>query len=494
VEAEGQRFNVLRCGRRWGKSFFIAVKAILSALQGWPVGVFGPEYNRLRPIWDVVVMILGEQFIVHKDETRMRLVVPNGGIIEFWSWETPGAGRSRRYKMVLLDEAGLLPDLITRFFTDIFPTLTDFDGTAWLVGTPDLKFPDLNVMWEWGQGTRTGWKSWERPSWDNPHLPPMFFEMAKEQMTDEQFAQEFEGKPVEPKSAFFSSKVIAQHKAQHARPALQQGNIVALSDDPIEIDEILTAGEADQIKFVPDPDRGRWQVWSPVSRQRGSPHNRPDQSRMYVFGVDIATGNGSSNSIISVVDAETYNLVGKYECSRVTPHELAEVCVAAALWWGGIAPALVVSERNGPGENFLERLLELDWPNVYRDRPTAKAKSKDRSDYGWRSTAQSKETLLGRYRAALGSTGYINRSARALDECLRYIYDEHNRVVYVAMGAAGGVSDGETPHGDHVIADALACLGCTKVDRIPLPEPRGDHGSRIEEERRRKAAARRDDW
>jgi len=71
---------------------------------------------------------------VEKQERRIVLIT--GGTIEFWSLDTADPGRSRKYARVIIDEAGIVRDLEAAWNEAIRPTLTDYRGDAWFLGTP----------------------------------------------------------------------------------------------------------------------------------------------------------------------------------------------------------------------------------------------------------------------------------------------------------------------------------------------------------------------
>src|SRR5690242_14392848 len=80
-----KRFNVLRCGRRFGKTTFGEVLAIdPPALTGFPVGWFAPTHKILSDAWREI-LALTEPIIARKDEQDHRVEFVTGGSIDFWS-------------------------------------------------------------------------------------------------------------------------------------------------------------------------------------------------------------------------------------------------------------------------------------------------------------------------------------------------------------------------------------------------------------------------
>src|SRR5436305_1463744 len=105
-----RRFNVVDCGRRFGKTVLGESRIIPPALEGYPSGWFAPTYKYLTEVWNDCNRILHDVTAsANKQERRLELIT--GGVIEFWSLEDQDAGRSRKYRRVVIDEAAKVPDL-----------------------------------------------------------------------------------------------------------------------------------------------------------------------------------------------------------------------------------------------------------------------------------------------------------------------------------------------------------------------------------------------
>jgi hypothetical protein len=132
---ESQRFNVVCCGRRWGKTVLGMDRLIQAALEGKPVAWFSPTYRLLGDVWRELLCVLAPA-IRQKSEQEKRLELINGGVIELWSLDSADAGRSRKYAVVVIDEAAMVPALEQAWQQSIRPTLTDLKGCAWFLSTP----------------------------------------------------------------------------------------------------------------------------------------------------------------------------------------------------------------------------------------------------------------------------------------------------------------------------------------------------------------------
>ena len=82
VFREAGRFNVLECGRRFGKTHLGVQLAIDVAIDGGEVGWFAPTYRYLADPWRAVEKALGPA-IVKVDRVEKRLDLISSGSIDF---------------------------------------------------------------------------------------------------------------------------------------------------------------------------------------------------------------------------------------------------------------------------------------------------------------------------------------------------------------------------------------------------------------------------
>lgn len=190
VLAEAARFNVLACGRRWGKTVLGANLALQAALGGRPVGWFHPTYKMLGDVWrDVtrrVKQMPPELYTLNVQDKRIDLAT--GGIIEFWSLDSPDGPRGRKYARVIVDEAAMIRELEEAWTAALRPLLTDYRGDAWFMSTPR----GMNYFHRlWSKGGEGDWRSWQMPTAANPYMPPDEIDAAKDELPADTFAQEF---------------------------------------------------------------------------------------------------------------------------------------------------------------------------------------------------------------------------------------------------------------------------------------------------------------
>jgi hypothetical protein len=188
VLSEAKRFNVLDCGRRWGKSALAINLLSENALDGHPVAYFAPFYSLLSGTFKELYSVLNT--VTTRKHDNQFIELATGGSIEFWSLENPIAGRSRKYKVAIIDEAAFNRNLWQSWTEAIRPTLTDLKGSAWFMSTPKGK-NDFYKLWMRGQTGEQDWMSWQMPTVTNPHIDPSEIEAARRDLPELAFAQEY---------------------------------------------------------------------------------------------------------------------------------------------------------------------------------------------------------------------------------------------------------------------------------------------------------------
>lgn len=188
VLREARRFNVVVCGRRFGKTELGKERAVRTALDGYPVGWFAPTYKDSAEAWRELKRTLAP-VTAQRNETEKRLELLTGGVIEIWTLVDPDSGRGRKYKRVVIDEAAKVAKLEEAWTESIRPTLTDYRGDAWFLSTPKGR----NYFWrlfQYGQ-TEDGWASWQMPTSANPFIAPDEIEDARRHLPQSAFEQEY---------------------------------------------------------------------------------------------------------------------------------------------------------------------------------------------------------------------------------------------------------------------------------------------------------------
>src|SRR5579871_1872655 len=78
VIADAKRFNVLCCGRRWGKTRLAIDRIVKPSLEGLPSAWFSPSYKLQMEAWRALQDVLAP-VIVARNNAEMRLELKGGG-------------------------------------------------------------------------------------------------------------------------------------------------------------------------------------------------------------------------------------------------------------------------------------------------------------------------------------------------------------------------------------------------------------------------------
>jgi len=184
---EKKRFNVLCCGRRWGKSALATNLLCEIALNGHPAGYFTPTYKLLDGTYKECLAIL-EPIIKRKNEHQFIELI-TGGVIDFWSLENELAGRSRKYKRAIIDEGAFTKNLWQLWTESIRATLADLKGDAWFLSTPKGK-NDFYKLYCKGK-TEAKWMSWQMSTYTNPFIDNEEIDDARADLPELAFSQEY---------------------------------------------------------------------------------------------------------------------------------------------------------------------------------------------------------------------------------------------------------------------------------------------------------------
>jgi hypothetical protein len=188
------RFNVVACGRRWGKTDAGIGLIVKKALDGEPCGWFAPTYKLLDEAWERFIETLPADVITcNKSERVIRLTT--GGRIDFWTLaattaEQSIAGRGRKYRRVVVDEAAMAQHLEQDWTRAIRPTLSDLQGDAYFLTTPRGQ-NYLYQLFRRGQSGEPGWASFTMPTARNPYIMPEEIAAAQRDLPKDAFAQEY---------------------------------------------------------------------------------------------------------------------------------------------------------------------------------------------------------------------------------------------------------------------------------------------------------------
>jgi hypothetical protein len=305
---------------------------------------------------------------------------------------------------------------------------------------------------------------------------PWFNEEEKVRSPKE-LAREVLMQDIESGDVFFTTHNIDKHIAIYARESKTCWNIEFKKEITKEaVRDIIRKRDLGSV-FCRRAKSGKLRIWTNLIL------NRPDQSKSYVFGIDLSKGQGASNSVISIKCKETGEKIAEWKDANTPPYDMPYIVAALAIWCGGCQPRklpFIKWENNGPGWDFGKIIVkELFYPYYYKHERTGTVSTKKTDSYGFHMERQNKFELLSLYDRLLAHGGYINHSREGLEEAKMYIHYNDG-----GIGPAGLVEESSSArktHGDIVIADALT-LDDKDLPKMKIPEdtiPRNSTGYRF---------------
>lgn len=374
------------------------------------------------------------------------------------------AGSGDRRRAVLLDEMAKMENArkIKGSLRDVSPCLLP-NSTPWGPGTaytewrnsgqvevfilPWWEHPEKGVGRYSQQDDVTGkWKI--RSPW---------YDYQEEIRDPKEMAQEVDMDHIGSGDIYFDPVILEEHKRMFAREAKITRHIDFRKSVQTQAIPVLLQRKAMEAIWV--TPKGKWRLWCPLIK------GRPDQTKDYIFGIDISKGQGASNSVVSVICVQTREVIAEYASATIPPYELARIVCAAAIWFGGARHGgrpLIIWESQGPGWDFGRQIMKIyNYPFFYRDRQQRTLEEKRTNRGGWHSTSEKKEMMLGGLRRAYVMGGIVHHSIEALNEAMTYMYLEGG-----GLGPASLIEESANArktHGDRVIATGLGVLALEEV-------------------------------
>jgi len=207
ILATKKRFNILKCGRRFGKTELAEDIAINTALDGYPAGYWSPTYKDLYEVWNNVKRVLVD-VTKRKDEQVKQIELITGGKIDFWSMEDPDSGRGRKYKVAIVDEAEKASKLESALNGTIIPTLADFQGDLWVISSPKFGRTYFKELYE---SAGENWAKWRFTTYDNPYIQKEEIDLQRRILPSQYFDCEFLAQDVDLVSMPFAYNFKKEH-------------------------------------------------------------------------------------------------------------------------------------------------------------------------------------------------------------------------------------------------------------------------------------------
>lgn len=267
---EKKRFNVVSCGRRFGKTAFgldlLVDNPGKGALDGFPQGWFAPNYKYLDEPWREAKKLLAP-ITSRVDQQLRRIELITGGVLDFWTTEGGDPGRSRKYKQIFFDEAAKEKKLNDVWLGAIRPTLSDLKGDAWFLSSP-RGLDAFYKLYLKGQKFRTEydptWQSWIMPTSANPWIDKDEIEEARKAYAGVPllFKQEYLGEFITDAGAVFKLEWLVEGVAPARFSHLYVSWDLAVTEGDLERGDwsvgVVIGQDALGRYWLLDVIRGRW--------------------------------------------------------------------------------------------------------------------------------------------------------------------------------------------------------------------------------------------
>ena len=349
------RFKVVAAGRRGGKTFLSAICLLIEGLKtedngfdlsNKEVWYVAPTFQQGKDVMWQLLKNVGEPVIAATYENVATCRLINGRTIKIKGADRPDSLRGVGLSFVVLDEYAFMKpeawDLI------ISPTLSEVEGHAMFIGTPEGKNHFYDLWLAAGREDNEQWQSFHFCSLDNPMIPKREIERARDRMSNQAFRQEYEASFEAAGGGSFSEEEV--HYAQQPSepgtiymavdPAgfgkgdgLVKSELKRLDECAIAIVEVSPGGW-----FVHDIISGRWEVRETALRiikaakdyrpaavgiEKGSlfnaiqPYLEDEMRRLNVYPqIQPVTHGGQKKT-----ERITWALQGRFEKGRITLKE-----------------------------------------------------------------------------------------------------------------------------------------------------------------------------
>jgi hypothetical protein len=226
IDKKLKRFSVLVCHRRFGKTVLSVNLLIRDAMRSnkknWRGAYLAPLYRQAKSIaWDYLRYYTSVIPGTKKYEQELRMDFPNGARIQLLGSDNPDSLRGIYLDAAILDEVAQMNAKL--WGEIIMPTLADRKGWALFIGTPQ-GHNHFYELWKSANANPAWFAKMYKASETNV-LDPQELKQQRSQLTEEQFAQEFE--------CSFAAAIIGAYYGKLITQAEDQGSVTAVPIDPI---------------------------------------------------------------------------------------------------------------------------------------------------------------------------------------------------------------------------------------------------------------------
>lgn len=187
IASDKSRFKVVNCGRRFGKTT-LAIEEIKGKVAAGKLKIayIAPTYQQAR---DIAWESLKKEFSgAYFNEQRLEIKIGEC-TISLRGWESIETLRGQAFDFIVIDEVAMVRNFHMNWQEVIRPTLTDRKGKVLFISTPKgfNHFYDLYGL----EAKDKDFKSFHFTSHDNTHLPQDELDKARQELTEDRYAQEY---------------------------------------------------------------------------------------------------------------------------------------------------------------------------------------------------------------------------------------------------------------------------------------------------------------
>jgi hypothetical protein len=187
------RFRVVAAGRRSGKTLLAAAETMRRAAESggdWHAYWVGAEHTHADTAFRLIDDAVPERFIARRNRSPPRIHEFDNGATVTYQTAGGGANVSVGLNWVVCDEAA--KDFPEHVWTgELRPTLSDRDGDAMFISTPDGKDWFFRSYQRGHDETADSWASWRWPTTANPHVDDTEVNAARKELPERIFRQEY---------------------------------------------------------------------------------------------------------------------------------------------------------------------------------------------------------------------------------------------------------------------------------------------------------------
>ncbi len=197
VMLDPNRFKVVCCGRRWGKTD-AAFQAIVlghgptrgsfpGLIDGAELAWVVPVKRNARKAWKMLKKATAKVWGRTKSEIDKRIELPNSGAVSVVSTSEPDNIRSEGYDGMVFDEAAFAKPGVWK--NVLRPMLVDKVGWCIFITSPNGHNWFERDVWKKAEN-RKGWARWQLPTSDNPYISKAELAEALLDLGPHEFARE----------------------------------------------------------------------------------------------------------------------------------------------------------------------------------------------------------------------------------------------------------------------------------------------------------------